>query len=296
MMGHDTGFDILHLNISSGSNNSLFSIPFNRTDPPFTSISSVSLNPRDDTFYGVMVVGSQPYLVRFDEENLEFTAKLPFSSGGYSGGSFAFGGKYFYTALTSPPERFSFGGVEGLKGYLNHLDPEIKDWTNKMPMALNNSMNATPNGMSGLVTVRTNLEGEGDEEDYIIGIDEDQRLVITKDNCTHQETWFVQTNSLASGGFGAAYTFNGKIYFDAKDGSGIYEVPLQSFQVSQPSIQLKLAGTSQKAGGTDFAGWTDEGFNCMKSPSPFYAGDCQLGYHEVAPGADATCPAGSVEI
>jgi hypothetical protein len=293
----DTGYDVMALNLTSGQNSVLLSIPLNRTEPPYSSISSVSMNPKDSIFYGVIVIGDQPYLVRFDAEMMEFCAKLPMSSGGYVGGSFGLGGVYFYTSLTSPPLRYSFRDVHNLKGYVYQNNTELRDWSNDQGMNLTDAKNATPTGMSGLVTIRTNLEGQGHEAEYVIGIDKGGRLTITKDNCSHQETWLVPTISSSDGTFGAAYTFDDHIYFEAKDGSGVYEVPLDGFNANDAtSIQLKLAGVTQESGGTDFAGWSETGFNCMKSPTPFYAGDCQLGYHTVDEEAGGTCPAGSVHI
>jgi hypothetical protein len=293
---HDTGYYIMGMNISSGGKSALLSLPYARTDPPFTSLSSVSLNPKDDIFYGILTVGDLPYLIRFDSDKIEFAAKLPYSEGGYVGGSFSTEGHYTYSSLIEPPVRYRYESVHNLKGYPNQTVAELQDFTDKEPMGIADAKNATPTGMSGLVTVRSNFEDSGNEQDYVLGVDATGKLVITKDNCTHHMNWFVETASSASGEFGSAYSFEGKVYFEAKDGSGVYELPLDGFNVDQDTITMKMAGTSQTPGGTDFAGWSEDGFNCMKSPTPFYSGDCQLSYHEVPAEADGGCPAGSVEI
>lgn len=294
---HDTGYDIMSISLGSGASSSLFNIPFDRTDPPYTSISSISLNPKDNIFYGVMTVGALPYLVRFDEDKVEFVAKLPFSAGGYVGGSFTAEGHYVYSSLITPPVRFRFESVNNYNGYISQLDPNLLDKSDAEAATVQDAKNATPTGMSGLVTVNNNFESDGNEQEYIIGIDDNNNLVVSKENCSHQLTWLIPTSSTAGHSFGPAYTFDGKIYFEAKDGSGIYAVPLDGLNVNEASsITLRMAGTSQESGGTDFAGWTDEGFNCMTSPTPFYSGDCQLSYHEVDAEADGTCPEGSIEI
>jgi hypothetical protein len=293
---HDTGYDVMSLNITSGNNTAVFSIPYNRTEPPFTQLSSVSLNPRDDIFYGILVVGDLPYLIRFDEEKVEFLAQVPYSTGGYVGGAFTAGGHYMYSSLVDPPVRYRYEHVHNMKGYPNQTVAELPDMTNEPALSVQDEKNATPTGMSGLVTVRSNFEGSGNQQEYIIGIDSQGRMVISKDNCSHQLTWFMNTSSTATGGFGSAYEFGDRVYFEANDGSGIYELPLNGFDVGQESISLKMAGTSQDPGGTDFAGWSEDGFNCMKSPTPFYTGDCQLSYHEIPAEVDGTCPEGSVQI
>lgn len=294
-----TGFDVMSLDLAAGNESVLFDIPFNRTQPPWTSLSSVSLNPRDSSFYGVIVVGSQPYMVRFDDITMEFVAVLPVSSGGYVGGSFSQSGAFFYTSITAVPRTYKYYRVDKLKGFPNQTAGigEIADYSHyRGETVKETSTNKTISGMSGLVTVRSNVEGAGNEEDYMMGIDPDGNLVTTKVNCTHSETWFVKTISPVKGGFGASYTFDGKVFFEAKDGSGVYEVPLTGFDVRQSSVNLKHVGTTQKAGGTDFAGFSEDGFNCMASPSPFYSGDCQLEYHEVPAGSDGICPNNSIQM
>lgn len=292
----NNGYDIMGLNITSGNQSLVINIPYNRTDPPYSNLTSVSVNPKDDIFYGVMLIGSQPYMVRLDREAVEFIAKLKQTSGGYVGGVFSNAGHFFYTSLSEPPIRFDVRNVASLRGYISQDDEGLKDLSKATGMKLEDSKNATPSGMSGLVTVSGNFEGEGDSGEYVIGIDANGNVVVTKDNCSHFETWFVPTSTTFgnSKSFGPAYTFDNKVFFEARDGSGIFELPLDGFNVGTSSkIQLKLAGISQKQGGSDFAGWSEDGFNCMKSPSPFSVGDCQLGYHEVAAEADE-CPAGSV--
>jgi len=294
----DYGYDVIGLNVSTGDKESVFTIPFNRTDPPYTSITSVSLNPQDNIFYGVITIGNQPYLARFDNEKMEFCGKLPYSTGGYVGGSFSAKGNYFYTSITVPPTRYTYRNVHGLKGFFDYNDEGVRDFTGQEPATLTDKQNSSATGMSGLVTVRSNFENIGDEAEYVMGIDEKGYLVVTKDSCIEPpESWLIETNSLASGGFGAAYTFGNRIYFEALDGSGVYEVPLNGLDVTNTkTINLKLAGILQEEGGTDFAGWKETGFNCMMSPSPFYVGDCQIGYHEVSAEADDTCPAGSIRL
>merc|ERR1719443_1872703 len=239
-------------------------------------------------------------MIRFDAEDIEFVAKLPISEGGYRGGTFNPHGNYYYTSATDPPTRYKIRRADEFKGFETHLDDRITDLSAQEPDNITATVdNSSAVAMSNLVTIHnTNFEGRGNSEQYVLGIDALGRLVVTKDNCTNKETWFLNTSTTSSitGGFGAAYVFDGRVYFEARDGSGVFELPLDGFNVGQGKVDLKLAGVTQDADSSDFGGWSETGFNCMKSPSPFYVGECQVGYHEVDRLEDGTCPAGAVEV
>ena len=75
----DVGFHIKQLDIASGEYTAIYSLPFDRT-PAFGSMNAVGINPVDFIAYGLMKLPGEDgpsYLVRFDEENVAFLARVP---------------------------------------------------------------------------------------------------------------------------------------------------------------------------------------------------------------------------
>ena len=73
------GFHVKQLDIASGEYTAIYSIPFDRT-PNYGSLNAVGINPEDFIAYGLMKLPGKDapsYLVRFDEENVAFLARVP---------------------------------------------------------------------------------------------------------------------------------------------------------------------------------------------------------------------------
>ena len=127
------GYDVSALDVASGSYQVVSTIPFTSTDPLYTQLNGVGLNPVDGVAYGVMELGadgeSGSYLVRFDTERIEYLALMPAMSNSATvdqDGSFVWmvGGSLYLV-----------DDVADLVGYAGHDDPRITDYSGISPVS-----------------------------------------------------------------------------------------------------------------------------------------------------------------
>ena len=152
--------------MASGSYQVVSTIQFTSTDPLYTQLNGVGLNPVDGVAYGVMELGadgeSGSYLVRFDTERIEYLALMPAMSNSATvdqDGSFVWmvGGSLYLV-----------DDVADLVGYAGHDDPRITDYSGISPEFDASSAGDLYAHAFDLAHLRADL-GAG-ETDYVFGV------------------------------------------------------------------------------------------------------------------------------
>eukprot|EP00746_Dinoflagellata_sp_MGD_P072066 gnl/MRDRNA2_/MRDRNA2_29279_c0_seq3.p1 gnl/MRDRNA2_/MRDRNA2_29279_c0~~gnl/MRDRNA2_/MRDRNA2_29279_c0_seq3.p1 ORF type:complete len:1069 (-),score=202.51 gnl/MRDRNA2_/MRDRNA2_29279_c0_seq3:213-3323(-) len=232
----------------------LFSIPFNRTNPSYKRINACGINPIDNILYCIMEVMDVPYLTRIDASRVEFVAKLPTWSWAAAFGND--GTFYFH-------EKGKYYKVEGaslMVGFADPLASELEDQAG-LPSFIDTWAGAD------LVAVMLDFEGIGENE-YLMTLADNGRLRVTRVTGT-PTTWLLQSKpELPKTGesYGAAWNYQSRVFFSSNAGSGIFEVIIDSIDLLAGTVVVERAGPAFLKDSLD-KGATD-GMNCMNVELP----------------------------
>jgi len=251
-------------NFSSGQNEPIYRVPSNLTDPAFVSLNAAGISPKDSIAYGTLKLEwwesaddpSPFYIVRFDSGKMEYLAKVQGDADAIAG-SFDSNGSYFVAAH---PHLWKFEGIDKWKGYANQTDKGVKKFSKSD--ALLELKDRKP--IADMVMTMGTFDG-GEEAEYIISINQHKELSMT--NIYTNEHTLLETNQVLSSGdgggnFGAAWNFQGNIYFSSNDGEGVWKVPMDKVDaVSKGKVTLEEVGLSITIHDND-------GMNCMNAAPP----------------------------
>lgn len=272
--GGEEAYDVAYLDSATGTHETIYSIPRNRTSPPIIEMNAFGIGPMDFVGYAAIVIdevtdNSNPppfYIVRFDEEKIEYVAKVQANSGQPVGGCFDSFGTYY---VVSNPTLLQFKGLQWLKGYTNRTDEDLPFYD----MAVNTSI-VVKEIMHGalqiadIIAVKANFDGEG-KANWIVGANAYQQLVTVKVSGSNSSKHLVFLTNDVHGypnrkNFGAMWGISGKAYVASNDGKGVFEIPLSEVRMPYDGtpIQLTKVGESANLGSTD-------GMNCKPRGSPF---------------------------
>jgi len=284
--------------IETGEYETLFKIPFERTSPPLNRLNSCGINPLDSIIYCATTT-SEPdkkhYIVRVDKDKFEFVAKIP--ARGFSG-TFSASGTYYWGGES---KLWFVTGLNTFKGYPKQDDVGLKDLLNMVAFIPAPEQTDLRLGMDLVAVTGVDLDDSGDDAEYLVSLhagwgSEKPTVTFTK---AKLDTGFVKTwwnevtfiDADPKGGFGAAWNYNGRLYFTHNAGSGVYEVNVDQLSSAEGAAPVKV----KKVGISAKTGWND-GLNCIfVDPPPFpEPGDCEFGFEEVEPVGGA-CPEGSIE-
>jgi len=154
--------------------------------------------------------------VRFDKENVAFLARVPEHS---AAGAVDDDGTFVWEKRT---DLYAIYGIAEMEGFaspddaldLSGIDPIVADH---------------PNGwVSDIATVKVDLgDGEGS---YAMGVTNQRQLGIYRYD-DPSGVWVVDlfeadgsSDRIPTGAFGAAWSHDGRVYFAANSGDGVYEV------------------------------------------------------------------------
>lgn len=249
-------YDVKNLEITTGHYTELYSIPRTRTTPPYKKLNSCGISPLSKVLYCGVTLGTWPndhheLLVRVDAEKIEFVAKIPWVG---TGANFNPSGDTYYITRNAGGI-YSIPSPDFLTGYADYTDALLTD------------LSATPtfDGPSLDDVVVVTALHEEKPTDYVVGIPKiEGDLVVAAIEATGEHRVYysepITDDSLPAGlrgAFGAAWSFQNKMYFANNRGSGVFEVELSTVS-NPPDLEVKV----KKMGKSDPTSYND-GINCL---------------------------------
>jgi hypothetical protein len=245
------GVDVKQLDLDSGGYSLIYSIPFNRTAPVFEMLNAVGLHPVDRVAYGLMkFADGTSYLVRFDDRDVAFLAKVPHSPAGTvdDDGSFLWAtsdGLYRIEDVESLPGFGNRGAATDLSAISPMIGVAADTWD--------------------LAAVQVDL-GDG-EAPYAMGFTGGRQLRIYRyDNSPG--SWLLaattadgSNSAIPLSGFGAAWSHEDEVYFAANSGHGVYEVLIPTIDLTAGTVTVRRVANSAKTAKND-------GTNCVGIDPP----------------------------
>lgn len=268
----EAGYAIEEMDISTGNYTTVYQLPFAMTTPPYQYLNAIGINPMDGIPYGCLLFDPFPnvfYIVRFDDTKVEFVVKILDMLDPVAG-AFSSNGTFFFMqsgdANKMGPTLFSMDRfkLHSMKGYLNARDPDILVLSNISAEGLQLKEQFH---FSDIAVIKYDLMGTG-KEDYVVAANDKMQAVMVKWEGAHgiySDVYKLKTNDLYSTqnvtrNFGSVWNYNGRVFFSASDGSGVYEAAQVLFDKSE--IILRKMGNSTIA-------FNGDGFNCWSYDSPF---------------------------
>ena len=240
------GVNVKQLDVDSGGYSLIYSIPLNRTAPAFEMLNAVGLHPVDRVAYGLMKFSDETsYLVRFDDQDVAFLAKVPHSPAGTvdDDGSFLWAtsdGLYRIEDVQS----LSGFGTRGAATDLSAISPMIGVAADTWDLA----------------AVRVDL-GDG-EAPYAMGFTGSRQLRIYRYDDS-PGSWLLaattadgSNSAIPLSGFGAAWSHDGEVFFGANSGLGVYEVLVPTIDLAAGTVTVRRVANSAKTAKND-------GTNCV---------------------------------
>merc|ERR1740123_1422357 len=274
------GYNVSELDIASGIYNTIYNIPSNSTSPNFARLNAVAVHPIDSRAYGVLGVAGESFIVRFDAAKIEFIGKLPFvGAKGVVAGAFGPTGTFYFKDTAWPSSALYW--IDDLHTMSGSEDQSSSPSVTPGSFALIDNIH-------DVVAIRGDFDGSGSDADYVMGIVKFGGLVVVKKAAGGaSKRWDIELSGNDGAiAFGAAWNFQGEVYFSDNGGEGVFLIPTADLDLSMTApVQLLHRGLSQA---TD----SNDGMNCMQVETPF--AQCDAGDVEMVPGADGSCPSGSV--
>jgi hypothetical protein len=161
--GSDQEFNLKTLDISTGTYSTLYPIPYSLTSPPFDDINSCAISPLSSIVYcTLMMPDGLLYLVRVDDKQIEFAAKLPPSEKKYIAAAFGPSGTFYFSEMGKGlVELILIDHADGLPGFADQNDPSLTD--------LSNSRSSLVNKVADWVVWNGAVKGGSDGE-WLLGI------------------------------------------------------------------------------------------------------------------------------
>mmetsp|Transcript_17455 Transcript_17455/g.32967 ORF Transcript_17455/g.32967 Transcript_17455/m.32967 type:complete len:730 (-) Transcript_17455:132-2321(-) len=253
-------YNVSTIDLTSGAYSLLYTVPFTRTNPPFFSLNAVGISPIDSVAYGCLQLFALPanfYLVRFDSEKVEFVALLKGPSPPIAG-TFDVVGNYFYMAN---PVLKRVESPHLLKGYDIPYDERLADLTDIPSVSM-----AGAGYFSDIVAVIADLANSGSKAEYVLALNNLRQFAVIEYRNDTNRKWLLPTVDVLNdtkNNFGAAWNYDGRVFWAANSGAGIFEVNMTSLDLNKPTalVNVSYAG---KANAID----ENDGANCLIG-SPF---------------------------
>lgn len=251
----DAGFEVAELNVSSGSYSSLYSIPFDSVPGGYKVLNGCGINPIDSILYcAIFAQGS--WLVRLDEDNVEFVLRLPQHN--WNSGTFGQNGTFF---LADPHAGFIvLKDVHKMTGYTDKKDafmPDMRDKKRIYPPGWHSA--------ADIVVTYADLNNTGVAA-YVMVLFGPHLQIAEYDPEADLFTnaWKINVKPHRwDNVFGAGWNFQSKVFFASNRGSGVYQVPMQNVTKTDGAwIELVKIGNSSKVADND-------GINCMGAADPW---------------------------
>lgn len=285
VVSYASGYSARELSLATGGYNELFTVPFTRTTPSYSTMSACSINPLDSVAYCIILIETTYYLIRMDNTQVEFVAKLKSDiTGIYNAGSFGPSGTFYY--MTSENSMvFTQRGLEETIGYPNASAPKLLDLTNEQGSQYNGW-----NNIKDSVAITGDLDKSGTAVEYVIGFTgEKVHIVKATGDETSYLSWTVLATSGYHNGWGGGFAFNGTVFFANNNGLGVYEIPLRGINLFGAPVEVVRINNAGKIED----GEKNNGMNCLSAVNPWLTPCASEGYREVAANKYGQCPEGA---
>jgi len=274
----DAHYDLQKLNATTGNYTNVFKVVKNMTDPPFRVLNAWAINPADTIVYASMVIAewnddiypTPPpfYIVRVDDTKIRFVAKVQAPFGSPIAGAFDDYGNYY---VVSNPSLLQFPGIDAYKAYESYDDPELpffSEASNASYISIRNMSGAAQ--IADIVAIDTDLNDGSGVTTWVIAANTALQLILMS---PAGQYWVMPINDVLEGtelegvwerqNMGAAWSFEGKVFFSTNDGAGVFQLPIDEVQFPlQGSVQLTRVGPSAPIHDND-------GLNCIDRRSPW---------------------------
>lgn len=253
-------YNVSTIDLESGAYSLLYTVPFSRTNPPFFSLNAVGISPIDSVAYGCLQLFALPanfYFVRFDPEKVEFLALLKGPSPPIAG-TFSVVGSYFYMAN---PVLKRIDAPHLLKGYDTPYDPGLIDLTEVPSISM-----AGAGYFGDMVAVVADLARSGSNAEYVVALNNLRQLAVIEYRNNENRKWLLPTVDVLNdtkNNFGAAWNYDGRVFFAANSGAGIFEVNMSSLDLTASTVLVNISYA-----GKANAAEENDGANCLVG-SPF---------------------------
>mmetsp|Transcript_15516 Transcript_15516/g.27780 ORF Transcript_15516/g.27780 Transcript_15516/m.27780 type:complete len:794 (+) Transcript_15516:85-2466(+) len=270
VMKYHGGFQVHKLDLETGVYSLLFDIPFDLVQGFYSDINACSISPKDNKIYCAMYSALNSYIVRISPGIVEFVCKLK-TLQVYNSGTFDPKG-VFYIA-TGKADFTVINELHLIRGVLDKEDTSMLD--------LSKAPTFKPKGWfacSDLITFRKVVD-DGKPAQFVVSLIGPRMQIAQWTGAGFGQTWVMPINAESirkwfswDDIWGAAWNFNGRVFFSANKGHGVYEIPIDDIDFHKPGpVELKKVGEADK---TDF----NDGLNCMNMPDPWvtkvYPFDC----------------------
>jgi len=239
------------LDISTGAYSLLFNLQTNLTTPPFRSINSCAINPKDSLLHCSMEInGKGSFLVRINDGQVGYVAKLP---GWRYAATFDDEGTYYMYGNTGMS---NISKVHEYPTWLSWYYLDGKPTIFSQPVFLQ---------LGGdLAVLEKDLEGKGSTSKYLTSVT-GSSLEMARVFPPPYESWILPTTGLNESAvvWGTAWNFKSGIFFSADTGEGVYKLNVSSIDLSG-----KKPASFDRVGNAQSIAWND-GFSCMNTYGPF---------------------------
>lgn len=267
-----SGYDLTTVDFDTGDTEVIYRIPMSRTTPAFRMMNAFSICPIDSIVYAAVQLDSYDglewptpppfYVVRVDQDRVEFVAKVQASRGRPIAGSFDPAGNLY---IVSNPSLIKIPVPAEMMGYESHEDEDLPFFDVNSSAILIDKMKDT-NQMADIVAVPANFDDKG-EATWVVGVNTHEQVLAVKveDKAEHYVVRATEViGQVDRQNFGAAWYLNGEVFVGSNDGVGVFKVPLDKIKVPDgPTVELEKVGKSPKNHDND-------GLNCIESKSVFW--------------------------
>jgi len=274
----DAHYDLQKLNATTGNYTNVFKVVKNMTDPPFRVLNAWAINPADTIVYASMVIAewnddiypTPPpfYIVRVDDTKIRFVAKVQAPFGSPIAGAFDDYGNYY---VVSNPSLLQFPGIDAYKAYESYDDPELpffSEASNASYISIRNMSGAAQ--IADIVAIDTDLNDGSGVTTWVIAANTALQLILMS---PAGQYWVMPINDVLEGtelegvwerqNMGAAWSFEGKVFFSTNDGAGVFQLPMDEITFPlEGTVQLTRVGPSAPIHDND-------GLNCIDRRSPW---------------------------
>lgn len=249
---------VQELDIETGHYSMLFEVPYELVPGFYSELNGCGISPKDSIIYCAMYSGLLSYVVRLSPGVVEFVARLQ-PNQVYNTGGFNPAGVLFLANNTG--HFLVINNIHVFKGSNDKTDPALADLS-VAPVFQPPGWFST----SDVVTFMADFTGSGKEEEYICSMGGPRLQIAKWAGNGFSGSWVIPTTQGDWGDiWGAGWHFNGRIFFSANKGYGVFEIPYYNIKdLNNPGQNLTLS----YVGKTDRMS-SNDGMNCLFSADPW---------------------------